>query len=195
MSDEIDNTEEDEPEILPEQTPIQEFWAHNELYKACIFKDSEKSFRVHIYKWNEDITKKDEENLPLWENVSGPFVIESFEAAEVIAKSKLPLASGEITAKNIDENLSREIEETVGHANFNFLETSNYKTSFLLDPEVDEFVEFEPQIVLQLDDFYFVKNPENLWLSGFLFQEGVIRCWKSYTEIKQALLEIKNGDF
>ncbi len=178
------------------QAPVQQYYSHNQNYKACVFKDASTQFRVHLYKWCEDApSEKEDDGAPVWENIAGPFVVESLPAAQTLAQQHLPMMAGETLDRNIDETLSNQIETTLGHPHFDFLEIKNFKTSFLEDEEAEDFIDFDPASVLLTEDFYFVEDLDGKWLAGFLYQEGEIRCWKRFPNLGQALLTIKAGEF
>ncbi len=168
--------------------PLEEIMSNSLNYKAAIFETEETPARFEsiVYYWNEDL--KDDEGNPLWERVAGPFIVDNMEAAKHLAQKHLNLMAGEVEDESIDESLKNEIQEALGHTNFTFVETANYEVSFLKDSESEDFVSIEAQKIFIAGDFYYVETNDHEWLSGFLYDEGVVRCWQKFVSPKNALI-------
>ena len=168
--------------------PIQENTSLNLNYKSIIYEteSTPPQFETVIYRWNED--ELDEDGRPLWERVAGPFIVDDFKSAEHFAQKHLSLMAGEVNDESVEEALHEEVREAVGHEDFSFLDIANYEVTQLAHPDKDEFAPIEVQKILASGDFYYTETTDGKWLSGFLFDEGQIRCWQEFSTLKEALI-------
>ncbi len=167
---------------------VEQYVSLNDNYKAVVFEPEaeEVMFEVNVYKWNEQ--QLDDEGNPIWERIAGPFAIQNLEAAKTLALDQLHLLSGETEDQSIPEDIKNEVLETLGNDEFIFLDIKNYSLSYLPDSQSENFEDFEGQILLAADEFYFVQAKDNCWWSGFLYDEGQIRCWQKFEALNVALI-------
>lgn len=168
--------------------PIQENTSRNLNYKSIIYEteSTPPQFETVIYRWNE--AELDEEGRPLWERVAGPFIVDDFSAAEHFAAKHLSLMAGEVADESVDDNLTEEVKSALGHTDFDFLDVANYAVSHLASPDEEDFTPIEIKKILASGEFYYVETLDEKWLSGFLFDEGQIRCWQEFPTVKDALI-------
>ena len=166
---------------------VSEFIARNQNYKAAVYDlgaDPAK-FEVAIYKWAE---AKDEN--PVWERIAGPIIMDTLPAAETWGQENLAVYSGEKLDNTINDKMRNEVYQTLGHEDFDFLDPHGFEVSFLESEDSEEFLPvIQVDKVLVAGEFYFVQF-QDTWLAGFLYDEGMIRCWKKFESLKVALQEI-----
>ena len=163
---------------------LEEYVSHNLNYKAIVCGVGD-AFEVNVYHWNEE--ELDDEGRPTWERIAGPFPVENKPAAEALAQTQLADLAGETLDTDVDDSVEQAIEAALGHKEFTFLKVSNFNISYLKDPDAEDFVPLTAHKVLLTGDFYYVLGDENTWWSGFLYDEGQIRCWQSFTSLPEAL--------
>jgi len=167
---------------------LEEYISHNLNYKAIVCGIGD-AFEVNVYHWNED--ELDEDGRPTWERIAGPFPVENKPAAEALAQTQLADLSGEAIDNEIDDSVAVVIESVLGHDQFSFLKTENFTFTYLKDPESEDFVPLTAHKVLLCGDFYYVLADEDKWWTGFLYDEGQIRCWKQFNNLTEALVSTK----
>jgi len=166
---------------------VSEFISRNQNYKAAVYdlQADPIKFEVAIYKWAE---VKNEQ--PVWERIAGPIIMDSLPAAETWGQENLAVYSGEKLDNTVNDALRSEVYKILGHENYDFLDPHSFTVSFLESEESGEFLPIEQvDKVLAAGEFYFVEFKDT-WLAGFLYDEGEIRCWKKFEDLKNALSEI-----
>ena len=167
---------------------VSQFVSRNQNHKAAVYELSLEpaKYECAIYGW----TDVDSEPEPLWERQVGPIVMDTLPAAETWAQKNLAIYAGEVLDTTIGDGLRSQVQEVLGHDDFDFYDPKNYEVSFLESEDSEDFLAI-PTVdkVLAAGEFYFVEY-KNQWLAGFLFDEGVIRCWKRFEDMKEALQTI-----
>lgn len=167
---------------------LEEYVSHNLNYKAIVNKEGD-AFEVMIYHWNED--ELDSDGKPTWERIAGPFPVENLPAAEALAQTQLADLAGETEDTDIDDSVVAVIESVLGHDNFSFLKISNFTITHLPSEEAEDFLPLTAHKVLLCGEFYYILGDNDRWWTGFLYDEGQIRCWKNYNNLTEALVASK----
>lgn len=163
---------------------IEEFVSYNLNYKAIVHQVAN-TYEVIIYHWNEDET--DDEGRPLWENIAGPFPVENLPAATALAQAQLADLAGESPDNDVDALLEMLVTEALGHQDFVFLAVNNFNFSCLPTPESENFEPMTAEKLLLTGDFYYVQDDKSTWWSGFLYDQGQVRCWQQFKTLPEAL--------
>lgn len=166
----------------------EEYLSHNLNYKAIVNQVAD-AYEVLIYHWNEE--ELDSDGKPTWERIAGPFPVENLPAAEALAQTQLADLAGETEDVDVDDSVLAVIESVLGHNQFSFLKVSNFNITHLPNPEAEAFIPLTAHKVLLLGEFYYVLSDNDRWWTGFLFDEGEIRCWKPYNNLTEALVANK----
>lgn len=167
---------------------LEEYVSHNLNYKAVVGQSGD-AFEVNVYHWNEE--ELDDEGKPTWERLAGPFPVENKPAADALAQTQLADLAGETVDNEVDDSVHQVIEAVLGHDEFTFLKTENFTITHLADPDSEDFTPLEAHKVLLCGDFYYVLANQDKWWSGFLYDEGQIRCWQQYNNLTEALVATK----
>lgn len=167
---------------------LEEYVSHNLNYKAIVNKEVD-AFSVQVYHWNED--DLDSEGKPTWERIAGPFSVENLPAANALAQTQLADLAGEAEDIDVDDSILAVIASVIGHDDFAFLKVDNFSFTYLPSTESDAFLPLVAHKVLLCGEFYYVLSDNDRWWSGFLFDEGQIRCWKYFTNLTEALIATK----
>ena len=167
---------------------IEEFVSHNLNYKAIVHQVAD-SYEVIIYHWNEE--ELDDEGRPLWENIAGPFPVENLPAASALVEAQLADLAGESPDNDVNIDIKAEAQEALGHQDFAFLSVNNFNFSALSSPDSENFTLLEAQTLLLAGEFYYVEDTEQAWWSGFLYDQGEVRCWQKFDSLTEALLATK----
>lgn len=165
-----------------------EYLSHNLNYKAIVNREGD-AFSVQVYQWNEIDLDKDDK--PTWEKIAGPFPVKNLLAAKALAKTQLADLSGEAEDVEVDERVIAAIESVLGHNEFVFLKVDNFSFTYLPATESETFLPLVAHKVLLCGEFYYVLGDNDRWWAGFLYNEGEIRCWKSFSDIASALVALK----
>ena len=169
----------------PGPTPVKEIVSHNMSYKAVVYDigdDKTTSFEVAVYTWKEE----DKKEMPIWERIGGPFVLDNIDAAERVAQENLSLLSGEMPDTNVEAALSQLIKDHSGDQNAAFLSPNNYDVSFVTPENSSQIT---PRKVAIVYDLYLVESDAK-WLIGTLKEDGVIECWTVFESMEEALEQI-----
>lgn len=164
---------------------LEEYISHNLNYKAIVNKEGD-AFEVMTYHWNEE--ELDSDGKPTWERIAGPFTVENLPAAEALAQTQLADLAGETEDTDIDDSVIAVIESVLGHNNFSFIKVSNFSITHLPSEDAEDFVPLTAHKVLLCGEFYYVLGDNDRWWTGFLYDEGEIRCWKNYQNLTEALV-------
>jgi len=167
---------------------IEEYVSHNLNYKAIVNKEGD-AFEVNVYHWNEE--ELDSDGKPTWERIAGPFPVENLPAAEALAQTTLADLAGEAADLEVDESVNTVIESVLGHDEFNFLKVSNFSITHLPSEESEAFLPLTAHKILLCGEFYYVLSDNDRWWTGFLYDEGQIRCWKPFDSLAAALVSMK----
>lgn len=167
---------------------LEEYVSHNLNYKAIVNKVGD-AYEVIVFNWNEETP--DEQGLPTWERIAGPFPVENQAGAEALAQAQLADLAGETEDPDIDDSIVAAIEAVVGHNEFTFLKVSNFNFTHLPSEEGGEFLPLTAHKVMLCGEFYYVLSDNDRWWTGFLYDEGEIRCWKQYADLTLALVATK----
>lgn len=167
---------------------LEEYLSHNLNYKAIVNQIGD-AYEVLVYTWNEE--ELDSSGKPTWERIAGPFPVENLPSAEALAQAQLADLAGETEDTDIDDSVIAMIESVVGHNDFSFLKVSNFSFTHLPTQEAEEFIPLTAHKVLRLGEFYYVLSDNDRWWTGFLYDEGQIRCWKPYNSLTEALVAHK----
>ncbi len=162
---------------------IEEFYSLSGDHKAIIQSINDQFF-VSIYQWNEKELDKD--GLPLWEKISGPFILDSLKLAQKNAQENLGLFSLEIIDTEIDYNLIKFTRSILGHDDFQFLKSENFEIKYLENEKSEDFIKIKPTKVLHCGELCFAENNDQ-WICGFLESRGKIKGWKVFDNLKNAL--------
>lgn len=167
---------------------VSQFLSRNQNYKAAVYdlKVEPEKFEVAIYQWKEIAGSE----LPVWERIAGPIILDTLPAAETWGQKNLAIYAGEKLDTTVGDPLRSDVFAILGHENFDFLDPKSYQISFLESEDSENFLPVAPvDKLLVAGEFYFVEYAD-AWLAGFLYDEGEIRCWKNFADLKTALLEI-----
>lgn len=167
---------------------IEEYVSHNLNYKAIVNREGG-AFEVNVYHWNEE--ELDGDGKPTWERIAGPFPVENLPAAKALAQTTLADLAGEAEDIEVDDSVNTVIESVLGHDNFTFLKTDNYAITHLPSEDAEDFTPLTAHKVLLCGEFYYVLSDNDRWWTGFLFDEGQIRCWKPHANLAAALTAMK----
>ncbi len=165
---------------------LEEFHSFGGDHKALIQKTEDAKFSVLIYQWNDQ--KLDKDGLPVWEKVSGPFILDNEIEAKKNAQENLELFSLEIIDEAIDKNLEIFTKDILGHNDFRFFKPENFELEYLEDEKNEDFTKTEPTRVLHTGELCFAENNDQ-WICGFLESQGKIKGWKVFDDLKSALTE------
>lgn len=186
------NLEDDQDAAAEEENDalfcVSQFMSRNQNYKAAVYdlKIEPAKFEVAIYQW-KDLADSDR---PVWERVAGPIILDTLAAAETWGQQNLAVYAGEKLDTTVGDPLRSDVFAILGHENFDFLDPQGYRISFLESEDSEDFLPVAPvDKLLVAGQFYFVEYA-GAWLAGFLYDEGEIRCWKKFDDLKSALLEI-----
>ncbi len=168
---------------------IDEFHSFGGDHKAIILKTENNKFSVIIYQWNEK--KVDKDGLPVWEKISGPFILDNKSEAQKNAQENLELFSLEIPDNTINNNLKIFIKDILGHDNFKFLKAENFEIEYLENEENNNFIKIQPTKVMYSGELCFAENKDQ-WICGFLESRGKIKGWKVFNNLKTALNQTIN---
>lgn len=163
---------------------LEEYVSHNLNYKAIVCGVGD-AFEVNVYHWNE--AELDSDGRPTWERIAGPFPVENKPAAEALAQTQLADLAGETVDRDIDDSVETAIEQALGHNDFSFLKVSNFTITHLTDPGAEDFIPLTAHKVLLAGEFYYILGEKDQWWSGFLYDEGQIRCWQCFGSLPEAL--------
>ena len=153
-------------------------------FKTVVLADG-KNFLVETYQWNE--LNLDDNGVPVWERVSGPFSMENLEQALDFSQENLNLMAGEIPDKNISEAETSQVSTILGNDNFLFLEPQNFTFQIV---ENDNLQEFSAEKCLVFTGLFVIKKEEK-WLIGNCDNEQKITCWQSFDDLGSAISTLK----
>lgn len=169
-----------------ENNIVAEFHAFGETHKAIVQHLENGKFTSIVYEWNEN--ERDDCGVPLWEKVTGPFLLDTKTEAEENAQQNLEIFSFQIPDRATDKALIDFTSKTLGHDDFRFFVPDNFEVEYLANEADEKFETITPTKVLHTGDFCFVEN-EDQWISGILESKGKIKGWKSFDDLKSALKE------
>lgn len=164
--------------------------AENENFKAVITPE-EDQFEVNVYQWSDVM---DDDGNILWQRISGPFIVDNEEQAEIEAQKQLDLFSGEESDEAISDDFIQQVAELLGHEDFQCYKAQNYDIQRIVDADEDATESIEAQKIISTEDVFIVETDDEKWLIGFLAGDREIQCWKSFDTLEDAIDDLEEEE-
>jgi len=164
--------------------------SENENFKAVISPEKDK-FELNVYQWSDVM---DDDGNILWQRLSGPFILDNEEQAEIEARKQLNLFSGEESDDQLDDDFVEEITKLLGHDDFQCYKAQNYEIQKIVDADEDISESIEAQKIISTEDVFIIECENEQWHIGFLAGDREIQCWKSFESLEEAIEDLEEEE-